>query len=593
MKRYSQYFTFEAILDVLASIRMRQAAKRHERQFYWEILVDAEFPLAGEPIVAECYLPPRRLWRRPAKANRRRQPSSAVWRAALIRTVLGYRRQGKLADEAWGRNLLALVDSIQRKIAGPAFALQIPKVRVFHKDGDWLKLRVITEYQHLEDRLILTQTAKYLKDELDDVLLDVSYAFRRSRPACNPTHHQAVRDLQAYRTERVGQKLFAAECDIQGFYDAIGHAAVRDALGKIECQRADAGCEPLDAAALHVVDAYLDSFCFADGGKVNPDIVAAYREENGTVPDVPINGLRKTNMRRVGIPQGGALSPVLANVVLHAADMAVVQDGERDPELFYARFCDDTLLVHSSRQKCSEALRRYKGALKRLDLPVHSVNKGIRYGVDYYKAKSKGPFQWAHAGASRRGMPWISFVGYQVHCDGEIRLRKTTVHKHFKRQVREVSAITGYLKEAKADALKKKPQEVFNSARARMISLGVGRPDVRRRCADQSQHCWMDAFPLLEETPFVLRQLRALDRNRERQLHRLKRQLEKHAKTQGEMIRIYKHPLGVLLAKLGKDKQRRLFLSDESVSYVGRLKKRAPFELRIKNAPPSIRGYNL
>ena len=593
MKQYSQYFAFESILDALASMRMRQAAKRHERQFYWNILENVEFPLAGEPVAVERYLPPRRLWRRPAKANRRRQPSSSVWRAAIIRTVLGYRRQGKLADEAWGRNLLEFVDSLQRKISAPAFALERPVVRVFHKDDDWLKLRVITEYQHLEDRLILAQTAKYLKDAWDDVFLDVSYAFRKSRPACSPTHHQAIRELQAYRAEHEAQKLFAAECDIQGFYDAIGHDVLRGAIASIERQRAENGSEPIDPMAMRVMDAYLNTFFFAEGGAVNPAIVAAYQEKNGTVPDAPKNGNGDNNKLRVGIPQGGALSPVLANVVLHAADMAVVQEGERDPELFYARFCDDTLLVHSSRLKCREALRRYKGALKQLDLPVHPVNKGIRYGADYYEAKSKGPFQWTHAGASRRGMPWISFVGYQVHCDGEIRLRKKTVQKHFKRQVREVTAISRHLTEANADALKMEPQEVYNRVKGRIVSLGVGRSDVRKKCMEQIQHCWMDAFPLLEEAPFVLRQLRALDRNRERQLHRLKRQLEKHAQTQGQKIRIYKHPSGVLLSNSGLNKQSRLFLSDESVSYVGRLKKQAPFELRIKNAPPSIRGYNL
>lgn len=592
MKPYSQYFTFESILEALASIRMRQAAARHERHFFWNILEDADFPLDDEPSAVGAYLPPRRLWRRPAKANRRRQSSTSVWRAALIRTVLGFRNQRKLADEAWGQNLLNLVESLQRRIAEPTFGLEKPIVRVFHKDEDRLKLRVITEYKHLEDRLILTQTAKYLRDALDDVFLDASYAFRKTRPACNPSHHQAVRELQAFRTEREGKKLYAAECDIQGFFDAIGHDVLKDTLRAFDTRREEAVSEKLDPAALRVVNAYLDSFCFAERGAVNPDIQAAYLEKNGTVPDVPKNGAGKLNKRRVGIPQGGALSPLLANVVLHAADEAVVQAGERDPDLFYARFCDDTLIVHASRQKCGEALRRYKGALKKLDLPVHPVEKSIRYGKEYYEAKSKGPFAWTPSGASRRGMPWISFVGYQIHCDGEIRLRKKSIQKHFKRQVREISTITRHLKAGAADALKMDPQDVFNRAKARMISLGVGRSDVRRRAADQIQYCWMDAFPLLEETPYALRQLRGLDHNREKQLARLKRQLEKYAKAHGQEIRIYKHPHALLLAKSGKNK-RGYFVSGESTSYVGRLKKQIPFELRMKNAPPSIQGYNL
>ncbi len=68
------------------------------------------------------------------------------------------------------------------------------------------------------------------------------------------------------------------------------------------------------------------------------------------------------------------------------------------------------------------------------------------------------------------------------------------------------------------------------------------------------------------------RQLHGLDHNREKQLARLKRQLEgEYAKAHGEEVRIYKHPISLLLAKkFGKDK-RGSFVSGESTSYVGRL----------------------
>ena len=69
----------------------------------------------------------------------------------------------------------------------------------------------------------------------------------------------------------------------------------------------------------------------------------------------------------VGVPQGGAISMLIANWVLDIADRRVERWG--DESLFYARFCDDIVIAHPDRRKCRAARDRYLRALERLLLP--------------------------------------------------------------------------------------------------------------------------------------------------------------------------------------------------------------------------------
>ena len=586
---FQEYLSFESIVTALANMRVRVAAKRHTRHHLWNILADAPYPLAGDTCAVDRYLPPRNQWRRPRKSGRKGRSSAAIWRSAIFGTVMGYKERGELEAVAWGRNLLALAASVQARVACGEFALSAPFIRTIAKPGKPDKRRVIVEYVPIEDRLILAQAAKYLRDSLDDDFLDVAYSFRKSAHPDSPSHHLAVKRLCEYRVARNGQRLYAAECDIRGFYDSVGHEVLRDAVRRLERRRFAAGQTALDPAAWRVMDAYLASYCFADGGVVSPGIQQAFAVGGSASPAAPLGAAGKTNLKRVGIPQGGAISPILANVVLDHADREVVGIGGRDPDLFYARYCDDILIVHSDGEKCTRALGRYFQAAGELDLPVYKLEENLRYGASYFEAKSKGPFAWDAATPDKTTMPWVSFVGYQIRHDGEIRLRKNTVKAHSDRQTREVSAIANGLKSYGRYILKLSPWQVFNRVKSRLISLGVGRMDVRQREPELAQFCWLDAFPLLDPTVSAMRQMQALDSNRERQLARLRRRLERHAAGHGESRIIFKHAGWTP----GRANMIGVYLSQKSTSYAGLLQKQLPFELRLKTAPPEIRGYNM
>jgi hypothetical protein len=53
---------------------------------------------------------------------------------------------------------------------------------------------------------------------------------------------------------------------------------------------------------------------------------------------------------RIGIPQGGALSGLIANIILNVADKVVLETGA-----FYLRFCDDMIILHPDKSNCERA----------------------------------------------------------------------------------------------------------------------------------------------------------------------------------------------------------------------------------------------
>ena len=138
-----------------------------------------------------------------------------------------------------------------------------------------------------------------------------SYGFR---PGCNA--HQALDEIvNAIRSGR----LEVVDADLSKYFDTIPH----DRLMQLVARRTS------DGSLLHLIRQWLD---------------APVREENGNV--LP---------NRQGVPQGGVISPLLANLYLNALDWAVNDPGERGQPVL-VRYADDFVILCATGQ--GEALRQ-------------------------------------------------------------------------------------------------------------------------------------------------------------------------------------------------------------------------------------------
>lgn len=150
------------------------------------------------------------------------------------------------------------------------------------------------------DRFIQQAIAQVIQAQWECAFHPCSYGFRPGRSA-----HQAVRYAQEAIRSGVS---WVVDLDLDAFFDRVNHDRLMQRL-----QRRVA-----DKVLLRLINRYLKA-----GVRIGEDTVAT----------------------REGVPQGGPLSPVLANVVLDELDWELDRRGLR-----FARYADDCQIFVGSRR---------------------------------------------------------------------------------------------------------------------------------------------------------------------------------------------------------------------------------------------------
>ena len=178
-------------------------------------------------------------------------------------------------------------DICQALLAGRYRPSPVRKVMIPKPDGSQRELGIPT----VTDRLIQQALLQVLQPLIDPTFSDHSHGFRPGRRA-----HDAVKAARAY--VQSGKRV-VVDVDLAKFFDRVNHDILIDRL----CKRID------DVGVIRLIRAYL-----------NAGIM-----DGGVVVD-----------RHLGTPQGGPLSPLLANVLLDEVDKALQVRGYS-----FARYADD------------------------------------------------------------------------------------------------------------------------------------------------------------------------------------------------------------------------------------------------------------
>lgn len=180
-----------------------------------------------------------------------------------------------------------------------------------------------------EDKLVQGVMANLLNEVYEPRFLDSSYGFRPGRNA-----HQVVRFInQTIMTKRVN---YVLEADIKGFFDNVDHDWLMKFLGNdIE-----------DKNFLRYIKRFLIAGVMEDGQYLSSDR---------------------------GTPQGGLISPVLANVYLHyVLDwwFETCVKPELAGEAYYVRYADDFLMLFQSEKDAERVMEKLSSRLKAFALEV-------------------------------------------------------------------------------------------------------------------------------------------------------------------------------------------------------------------------------
>jgi RNA-directed DNA polymerase len=214
-------------------------------------------------------------------------------------------------------------DIRQSLLAGRYRPSPVRKVMIPKPDGSQRELGIPT----VTDRLIQQALLQVLQPLIDPTFSKHSHGFRPGRRA-----HDAVKAARKY--VQSGKRV-VVDVDLTKFFDRVNHDILIDRLRK----RTD------DAGVIRLIRAYLNAGIM-DGGVVLE--------------------------RQTGTPQGGPLSPLLANVLLDEVDKVL---EARDYS--FARYADDCNVYVGSKQAGERVMALLKKLYAGLKLQINEAKSAV------------------------------------------------------------------------------------------------------------------------------------------------------------------------------------------------------------------------
>ncbi len=287
-----------------------------------------------------------------------------------------------------------------RLASGSYFAPMVKRVCIPKAGGKTRALGIPTVSDRIAQQVIKT----YLEGRLEAVFVENSYGYRPNKNA-----HTAIQKVQ----ENVRKYSWVIDLDIQEFFESVDHALLMKALER------------------HVSEKWVMLY-------IKRWLEAPVQLEDGTV---------KLSTGK-GTPQGGVISPLLANLYLHyCVDKWL---DKYHPSGIMVRYADDVIIHCRSEPEASRILAALKERLGACGLKAHPEKTKIVYCKKDGRNLKGYPVQFDFLGFSfqpiryhlRRGGSFLQF-DCKMSRKSKVRitqeLRKLNFHNKTQRGIQDLA----------------------------------------------------------------------------------------------------------------------------------------------------------
>ncbi|KHO61816.1 DNA polymerase [Thermoanaerobacter sp. YS13] len=303
----------------------------------------------------------------------------------------------KITKEEYGENLTENIENLMARMKRQAYKPQpVRRVYIPKEGSDKLRPLGIPAY---EDKLVQGIMADILNIIYEPEFLDISYGFRP-----NKSGHDALRQLNNIIQEK--KVSYIVDADIKGFFDNVDH----EWMMKFLEHRIG------DKNFLRIIKRFLIAGVMEEGKYYESDI---------------------------GTPQGGHISPILANIYLHyVLDLWFEKRIKKAcrGESYEIRYADDFVCCFQYKDDAEKFYKSLKKRLKEFELELaEEKTRIIEFG------------RFAEESRKRRGLgkpETFTFLGFTHYCsksqNGKFRVKRKTSKKKF---INKVAKMKKWLKE--------------------------------------------------------------------------------------------------------------------------------------------------
>jgi group II intron reverse transcriptase/maturase len=225
-----------------------------------------------------------------------------------------------------------------RMASGSYFPPPVKEVEIPKKDGKIRKLGIPT----IGDRVAQMVVKEYLEPRFEKIFSPHSYGYRPNKNA-----HQALESVRS----NCKKTDWVIDLDIKGFFDNIDHDKLMLALEKHVSEK----------WCLLYIKRWLQMPVLTKSGEL------VQKQGKGT-------------------PQGGVISPLLANLFLHYAMDKWLE--QTHPTVSSVRYADDAILHCGSKQQAEYVLRNLNKRMVNCGLELHPEKTKLVYCKDYRRQEN-------------------------------------------------------------------------------------------------------------------------------------------------------------------------------------------------------------